>query len=110
MKKVLMALVVMVAFVPSLGYAEESWERSFHWSWGPWGYGAGSCFLIPLILMIAFWIVVIIGIVYFVKWVIATGKGHEIRSEETALDILKKRYAKGEISKEEFERMKRDIL
>jgi putative membrane protein len=60
--------------------------------------------------MIAFWIVVIIGIVYFVKWVIATGKGHEIRSEETALDILKKRYAKGEISKEEFERMKRDIL
>ncbi len=42
------------------------------------------------------------------------GWGRDERAAEqkpdSALDILKRRYAKGEITKDEFERMKRDIL
>ncbi len=33
----------------------------------------------------------------------------EPRESETALDILKKRYARGDISKDEYEEMKRDL-
>ena len=34
---------------------------------------------------------------------------NQSRDSETPLEILKKRYAKGEINKEEFEDMKRDL-
>ena len=46
-------------------------------------------------------------LVYFVVLTMRT-KGQS--QGETALDILKKRYAKGELTKEEFEKIKRELL
>ena len=55
-----------------------------------------------------FWILILIGIVALVVWAIQKSGGQTIVAQnETALDILKKRYAKGEIGKEEFEERKR---
>ena len=55
--------------------------------------------------MVIFWICIIIVIIYVLNNLIKGGQ-----QPETALDILKKRYAAGGISKEEFEQMKRNIL
>ncbi|MBI4715245.1 MAG: SHOCT domain-containing protein [Nitrospirae bacterium] len=72
-----------------------------------WGGGMGLWMVFGLFL----WILLIAGIVLFVVWLVQkTAGGGERRAEETALEILKKRYAKGEISKAEYEEKKRDIL
>jgi putative membrane protein len=57
-----------------------------------------------------FWIVVIVGLVFLIKWIVQQNKPVESKLEENSLEILKKRYAKGEIDKQEFEQKKRDLL
>ena len=63
-----------------------------------------------MLLNTVFWILVIIGIVLLVIWVVRRASVSErTKVEESALEILKKRYARGEITKEEYEEKKRDI-
>jgi putative membrane protein len=59
-----------------------------------------------------FWLIVVAVILYLIFGRRGPQKPWQFgqdSQQETALDILKKRYAKGEISQEEFERIKRDI-
>jgi putative membrane protein len=64
------------------------------------------------VLMMLFWLLVIAGIVLLVIWLFrqgtpaAAGPGG---SSARALDILRERYARGEISRDEYEQMRRDI-
>lgn len=86
--------------------------RAYEWGHGPgmmgWGYGMGW---FGTILMAAFWIAVIVGVVFLIRWLAISMRAgsHGTASGESALEILKKRYARGEIDKEEFEAKKRDL-
>ena len=67
--------------------------------WGTWGLGMGF-------FMLVFWAVVIVALVYGVRWLAAQGRS---RQSESPLDIAKRRYAAGEITREEFETLRRDL-
>ncbi len=67
-----------------------------------WGMGYG---FFGWLMMFLFWILIIAAVVLGVRWFIDQGKLKGSSVEETHLDILKKRYASGEIDKEEFETM-----
>jgi len=75
---------------------------------GGWGFGLPW---IGGILMLAFWVLVIGGIVWVVQSLARDGgrPGTGTPNSETPLDVLKRRYAAGNITKEEFEAMKRDL-
>jgi putative membrane protein len=83
--------------------------------WGPWGMHMmwGSWGLGMMIMMFVFWAAIIVGIVFLIRWLITTGRPRQLTStesgSESALDILKKRYARGEISKQEFDDMRQDL-
>ena len=58
--------------------------------------------------MILFWVILIIVIIVLVKVIMARPDGRA-ENKETPLEILKRRYASGEIGKDEYEEKKKDL-
>lgn len=78
---------------PVMGYG--GWNNMMG-GWGGFGW----------IFMILFWGLIILGILALVKWMASGGKTD---FSKTPLDILKERYAKGEIDKKEFVEKKKEL-
>ena len=76
------------------------------------GFGMGFG-LIGLLLMLLFWGGLILGGVWLVKTVLAGGQsnqsGNMISKQASPRDILDQRYARGELSREEYEQIKADL-
>jgi putative membrane protein len=79
--------------------------------WGPGTMGWGPMGWFTPLGMILFWVLMILVIVLLIRRIrMSKGSGREAGpAAESALDILKKRYARGEINKEEYLEKKKDL-
>lgn len=92
-----LSLIFLLLLASSACYYPAGWHMMDGWGHMTWGYGGVFMWLILLVL---------IGVaVYFV---IRSDKGRGWGGE-TPLEILKKRYARGEITQDEYDRMKKDL-
>ena len=70
---------------------------------GGWnGFG-----ILGWVTMITFWLFLILGVIALIRYI--SGLGRSSDKNKDPLDILRKRYARGEIDKKEFEEMKKDL-
>ena len=74
---------------------ELGWRMHPMWGWG-WGVGM-------MLMMLLFWGVIIIAGVLGIRWFLSQTKQSRV---DSAIEILRERFARGEIEKDEFEAKK----
>ena len=77
------------------------WPYGSGWGWG-WMVGGW-------IMMVVFWGLVIVGIGALIRGLRDRGPADQTNRHETPVEILRRRYAAGELTKEQFEDMKRNV-
>jgi len=95
--------VVMLAPTSALAQ-ERTWE--WHWSTHPMMFMWGAGGLLMMLMMLVFWVVVIAALIFGLRWLMGQGRP-PVRDD--AFEILRQRYARGDIDKQEFEARKRDL-
>src|SRR3989337_383876 len=70
------------------------------WVW--WGVGG----LGMMVLGFLFWVAVIVALVLGIRWLVRQGRPE---AGDSALEILRQRYARGEINREEVEAKRKDL-
>ena len=62
-----------------------------------------------MVFMTLFWVAFIAGIVILIRWLASRSSDFALSGKETAVDILRRRYASGEITRDQYMEMMRDL-
>lgn len=113
MKNVILLAGMLLFAGPAL--AQGQWGRPYGgWHMGPgmmdgWGMG-----WFGMIFNLVFWILILVGLVFLIRWLIQSSRDRSGGSYggggSRALEILKERYARGEIDKQQYDSMKKDLM
>lgn len=98
-------IVAALITVPAIIGAVPGWQGYGYGMMGNFGWG----WFMP-VFMIIFWGLVIWGIVALARGTTWSGNTDSSNHSESAHEILKKRYARGEINKAEYEEKKKDLV
>ena len=88
-----------------LANGTDGWDHMWHM-----GDGWGWWMVFGTVMMVVFWIALIWGLAAVIRRPPERDRDVGRRSEATALEILERRYASGEISDEEFEARRRRLI
>lgn len=77
----------------------------------PWVGGVGwPAMMLMMLAMLLFWVAVILAVIWLVRWIVEqAGRGRSEDVGPDAHEIIRRRYARGEISREEYERLRQDL-
>ena len=104
------AMVLSIVFFPST-QALAQWGGNQGWHMGSGMMGGWGMGWFGGIFMMIFWVLILVGLIFLIKWLIqSTNRAKsDAGNGNSALGILKERYARGEIDTAKYETMKLEL-
>ncbi|HOO78072.1 MAG TPA: SHOCT domain-containing protein [bacterium] len=103
MLKVIVLVIAVFLLIPIASVCGNGTEEGHMGGWDHMMNFSGGGVIMWVLLII------LLGVIIYLFFLKGTGGGRSGNPQETPLEIIKKRYARGEITEAEFKKMKRDL-
>ncbi len=100
---IILAVIFVIVVFLSISFMGSGYSSSGYGGYGMMG-GYGGIFGGWMVIAMLFW-VALISLIFWLVYKLLIG-----REKEDALSVLKSRYARGEVTKKQFEEMKKELM